>query len=417
MKLPEYKGKELLCRAGVRVPASILTDNRSYINLSFHKERYREFFFEQGSVMIKAQVLSGKRKKRNLIIATDDYAESLKRIDALYQEEVDGQPVQTLLIEKRLTIKEEYYLSIIYDTVARRPMILLSQHGGIDVEELTTQHPPARVHVSPIDGLHDYQARALAKEAGFTGRGALAIALFIKRAYDCFVMHDCRILEVNPVIKTADGLLYAGDAKVTIDDNAVSRQEVFHDVTDIEDRSVLSERALEARKIDYHDHRGVAGKTFVELDGDIAVLASGGGASLTCMDALIEAGGAPANYTEYSGNPSSEKVRRLTEITLSRPGLKGCFVVGGTANFTDIYETLKGFTEGLKRTRPKPDYPILVRRAGPREQEAYEMLAEFAQQEGFDITIMGEETPMTKAARSMVEKVNSKTPAGKEVRA
>ncbi|RME31631.1 hypothetical protein D6789_02105, partial [Candidatus Woesearchaeota archaeon] len=189
----------------------------------------------------------------------------------------------------------------------------------------------------------------------------------------------------------------------------------FHDVTDIEDRSVLSERALEARKIDYHDHRGVAGKTFVELDGDIAVLASGGGASLTCMDALIEAGGKPANYTEYSGNPSSEKVRRLTEITLSKPGLRGCFVVGGTANFTDIYETLKGFAEGLRNTKPKPAYPIVVRRAGPRDKEAFAMLAEL-EKEGFDITVLGEETPMTKAARIMVEKINGKTDKGETVK-
>ncbi len=404
MKLPEYRGKELLRRAGVRVPPGIVTDNKSYINLSYHKERYRDFFFEHGAVVIKAQVLSGRRKKNQLIVESEDYAQSLQEIDALYAREVDGQPVTTLLVEKRLSVAAEYYLSILYDTVERKPMILLSRQGGVSVEELAHEHPPARLHVSPIDGLHDYQARALARAAGFRGREALGVARFVKRAYACFADFDCRILEINPVLKTKEGLLFAGDAKITIDDNAVARQEVFHDLTDIEDRSVLSERALEARKIDYHDHRGVAGKTFVELDGDIAVLASGGGASLTCMDALIEAGGRPANYAEYSGNPPPEKVRRLTEITLSKPGLTGCFVVGGTANFTDIYETMKGFTEGLKRITPKPDYPIVVRRAGPREQEAYELLARFAKEEGFDLTVMGEETPMTKAARVMVEK-------------
>ncbi|RME31961.1 succinate--CoA ligase subunit beta, partial [Candidatus Woesearchaeota archaeon] len=177
MKLPEYRGKELLRRSGVRVPPGIVTDNKSYINLSFHKERYREFFFEHGRVVIKAQVLSGGRKKNGLIVTADDYARSLEEIDALYKRDVNGQPVTTLLIEKQLAVKEEYYLSILYDTVERKPMILLSSQGGVDVEESVKREAPASIHVSPMDGLHEYQARALAKAAGFTGRHALSIAL------------------------------------------------------------------------------------------------------------------------------------------------------------------------------------------------------------------------------------------------
>ncbi|MEE2822246.1 MAG: ATP-grasp domain-containing protein [Acidobacteriota bacterium] len=402
MKLLEYKGKELLAECGVRSAPGIVTDNKSYINLSFHKERYKEFFYDHKKVIIKAQIPAIHRKHNGYIIETDDYKESFKLIDKLYNLEYKEQPITTLLIEKMLDVAEEYYLSILHDTRTRQPMILLSREGGIDVEN---SKKVARIYVSPLEGLHDYQVRELAKAAGFSSNELLQLTSFIKGAYQCFERFDCRICEINPIIRNSEGLLFAGDAKITIDDSGVSRQEIFHDVTDIEEESLLGERALEARKIDYHDHRGVAGKTFIELDGDIAVLASGGGASLTCMDALIEAGGAPANYTEYSGNPSREKVRQLTRITLSKPGLNGCLVIGGTANFTDIYETLSGFVDGL-RDSGNPTYPIVVRRAGPRDSEAFTMLKKIAETEGLDLTCFGNEMPMTKAANIIVEKVD-----------
>ncbi len=404
MKLLEYRGKELLKAAGIKVPPGIVTDNKSYINLSFHKERYRDFFFEHKEVVIKAQVVIGRRKKNGLILEADDFGESLKAIDGLYGKRWNGTPIDTLLIEKKLDVKAEYYLSILWDTRSKGPLLLLGK-GGIDVEQdVKRGERPARLALSVLDTLHDYQARALAKQAGFTGRMMTGMAAFVQKAYWCFLHYDCRILEINPVILTTDGLLYAGDAKVTVDDSGVARQEAFKDVTEIEDTSVLTERALEARKIDYHDHRGVAGKTFVELDGDIAVLASGGGGSLTVMDAILEAGGKPANYVEYSGDPPKEKVRKLTTVTLGKPGLKGCLVVGGRANFTDIYETLSGFAEGVLDLKKLPKYPIVVRRSGPRDKEAFVMLKEFAAKHKLDLTLYGEEIPMSEAAKVMVQK-------------
>lgn len=400
MKLLEHKGKELLKQSGIRVPPGIVTDNKSYVNLSFHKERYRDFFFENKEVVIKAQVIAGKRKKNNLILFANDFKESLKQIDALYNTDWQGALIDTLLIEKRLEIQEEFYLSILWDTRTRQPLILLGA-GGIDVEEETK---PASLSVPILQGLRDYQARVLAKEAGLKGRMMSGMASLIKKAYDCFLQYDCRILEINPVICTPEGLLYAGDAKITIDDSGVARQEAFKDVTEIEDRSFLTERALEARKIDYHDHRGVAGKTFVEFDGDIAVLASGGGGSLTVMDAILEAGGKPANYVEYSGDPSKEKVRKLTTITLGKPGLKGCLIVGGRANFTDIYETLSGVAEGIIDLKELPTYPIVVRRAGPRDKEAFEMLKKFGEEHCLNLYLYGEEVSMSEAAQIIVEK-------------
>ena len=121
------------------------------------------------------------------------------------------------------------------------------------------------------------------------------------------------------------------------------------------------------------------------------------------MEALIGGGGKAANYTEYSGNPPGEKVEKLTKVTLSREGLCGCLVAGAVANFTDIYETLSGFVRGLKSIKPQPTYPIVIRRGGPRQEQAYKMLEKVRVKDGFDIHLFGPETPISVACQQMVE--------------
>src|SRR5690606_16219520 len=120
------------------------------------------------------------------------------------------------------------------------------------------------------------------------------------------------------------------------------------------------------------------------------------------------AGGRPANYTEYSGNPPREVVAELTKRVLSRNGLKGCWVVGGTANFTDIFETLSGFIDGLRSIKPKPTYPIVIRRDGPRQEEAWAMLKKIGEKEGYDFHLFGRETDMAESARIMARLVARK---------
>lgn len=403
MKLLEYKGKELLKKSGLDVPKSILVNNKGYSNLSYGKERYHEFFNAHGAAVIKAQVIGGGRGKGGFVFMADNYEKSLAQIDELYSKKYNGHDIDTLLIEEKLDIEKEYFLSISYDTKTRRPMIMFSQEGGVDIENATdtvkTFYPE---HVS---ALTQKEALEIFDNESLSLASATSSWDFIVKAYACFMAYDCSHLEINPIILTKDGKLYAADAKITIDDGAVPRQEELVDFVEMGDKASFSELEIAARKIDQDDHRGVAGKTFVELDGDIAVLASGGGASLTSMDALIEAGGAPANYTEYSGNPSSDKVQKLTEVTLSKKGLNGCLVIGGTANFTDIFDTLSGFVRGLENLSELPKYPIVVRRAGPRDKEAFEMLKKFGQENNLDLTLFGEETQMSYAAKIMAEKV------------
>ena len=198
------------------------------------------------------------------------------------------------------------------------------------------------------------------------------------------------------------GKVWALDAKVILDDEADFRREEKFVERNLFGRA-STEAEIEARKIDEGDHRGTTGSVYWDLDGDIAVIAAGGGGSVVNMDALIAQGGKPANYTEHSGNPPREKLKRLTKIVLGKPNLKGCWFVGGTANFTDIYETLMGFVEGLKELPEKPKYPIVIRRGGPNDKKAFEELKKIGEEEGFDFHIFGRETPMTSTAKIMVD--------------
>src|SRR3989338_4478887 len=143
-----------------------------------------------------------------------------------------------------------------------------------------------------------------------------------------------KTVEINPLVEDKNGDLIAADAVVVLDDDGLKRHKFnFPKRTGLREQTP---REIAAKKIDEDDYKGVAGKTFVDLEGDIAVLASGGGASIVAMDALLSYGGKPANYTEYSGNPSAEKVKKLTQVVLSKPNLHGLWIVGGTANFTRI---------------------------------------------------------------------------------
>ncbi|MDP7116142.1 MAG: ATP citrate lyase citrate-binding domain-containing protein [Candidatus Woesearchaeota archaeon] len=392
MKLLEYRGKELFKKVGISLPDSVVVSADDY------ESKIKEFLGSHKEVLLKAQVIGGKRKKLGLIDEATDVDGALEKAKAIFAKEYNKLPIESILVEEKVNVDDEYYFSIVYDSGSRKPMIMFIKSGGIDVED--SKEEVITQTFSPNRGLSDEEAKQFSEKVGLDTN---FVEVCVK-AVKCFRDYDCRILEINPLIKTQKGFI-AGDAKVTIDDSAVKRVEEFKEVEDPEDKTFLSPMEMEARKIDEDDHRGVSGKTFVEFDGDIAVLASGGGASLTCMDAMVEAGGKAANYTEYSGNPPKEKVVKLTKLTLSKKGLNGCLVVGGTANFTDIFETLSGFVEGLGLVEPKVDYPIIIRRAGPRDKEAKEMVERFAKDKGYNITFYGEETPMTVAVKEIVQKV------------
>lgn len=348
MRLLEHEGKTLFNEYGITVPESVLVTTKDEI--------------PSGAWVVKAQIHSGDRAKVGGIQFKtaeehwDATNTSLGRV-------LNGETVESVLFEKIVEKDEERFFSFLYDASVGGPVLLLGTKGGSGVHQAVT---------FPIDltaPLPDSFFMNALKDAGFPENEISIVTDVLTRAWKLFTDKKALVVEINPLFVTKDGRAVAGDAKVELDDAVEHPSE----------------------------------RTYVELEGDIALLASGGGASMLALDALIKKGGRPANYTEYSGNPPKEVVTELTKRVLARADLAGCFVVGAAANFTDIEATLSGFLEGLRTITPKPTYPIVIRRDGPKRAEAFEMLREAAKKEGYDFHLYDATTPITDSARVMVD--------------
>jgi len=388
MKLYEFEGHNIFTKVGIDSPFFVTCTSLDEV-----KQAQKRLKFP---IVAKVQVLSGKRGKSGGVRICKNEKELLSFCRDKFGSEFNGEIIRFINLAKKVDIEAELYASITYDTASKVPFLLFSFEGGVEIEEVKGKDPDKiiRVDIDPVNGLSK-------KDLGKIVTGE-KLKDFLLRLWDAFVHYDCRLVEVNPIAKEGDSY-FALDAKVILDDSGLLRHKDLDVLPKGAINAVATPREIEARRIDAQDYRGSAGSTFIEFDGDIAILASGGGASLMIMDAVVANGGQVANYTEYSGNPPAEKVEKLTEIVLSREGLNGCLVAGAVANFTDIYETLSGFAKGLKKVKPKVLYPIVVRRGGPRQKEAYEMLSKLARDEGFDINLFGPETPISVACKEIVE--------------
>ena len=345
MKLYEHQGKELFRSYNIPVLTfQTVTTTDATTNLPF-------------PFIAKAQLRSGDRKKAGGIVVVETKEDLTPTLNTLIGSTINNERVETVLLEPYFETKEQYYLSFSYSTKHKGPVLALNPHGGSGINN---------AHLYPINVLEeltDTQIMSELTHANFNQEDHRQLTNIILNLWKLFKTESAIVAEINPLIKTNDNTFFAVDAKVDLG----------------------TRRPVEV------------------MDGDIAVIASGGGASLINMDALLAAGGKPANYAEYSGNPPRDVVTKITKEVLERPGIKGCWVVGGIANFTDIYETMSGFVEGLKSVTPKPTFPFVIRRDGPRQPEAMAMLKEFAEKEGFEFYLFDSQTPMVDTAQTIVD--------------
>jgi citryl-CoA synthetase large subunit len=374
MILFEFEGKEILKKYGINIPKSQLLSSPN------------EKCIIKQPLVIKAQVLSGKRADVGGIEIVKDGENP-----NLFGKTINNELVEKVLVEELVDFEGgEYYVSLTYDTETRGPVLSISESGGTGIEQREVKKYP----LNPLNWQRDLDniESAIPQE-------------LLTKITQAFFDEDCLLLEINPLVKTKNGW-FALDAKVKLDDVAKKR----HEDWSYPPRSVPgyspTTGEIAAKKIDEQDYRGTAGSSYFDLDGDIAVLSSGGGVSLTALDSLIASGGKPANFTEYSGNPPKEKVVKLTKIVLNKPNIHGLWVIGTVvANFTDIYETLTGLIDGLKEAEKdlgkKFDFPIVIRRGGPRDEEAFEMLRGI---KDFNLILQGPETSIAKSAEVMAQK-------------
>ncbi|MDD2656759.1 MAG: ATP citrate lyase citrate-binding domain-containing protein [Patescibacteria group bacterium] len=423
MNLYEFEGRKIFEKHGIIIPVGEVVRRGDNI-----ADAYRKLGLED--VVVKAQVLSGKRGKNNGIKFCNNLEEVEKAVTEIFAMSIRGQYVASVLLTEKINIESENYLSITYDTNKKQPVLIFSTEGGMDIEDVSDEKIlrvplDIRDSVLPlVGGVRGGYTKASLSELSNPSQPPLIGEEYLEvaqRLWQCFLAEDTRVVEINPLVKTTSGEIIALDAKVALDDDAFFRhnkeaQERAKEkglepatVTDwdlFESRTMLgrpaTEREIAVQEIDKGEkyYQGTAGK-YIELDGDIAVLFSGGGASIANMDALYQVGLKPANYTEYSGNPPQEKVFELSKIVLSKPGLKGLWIVGGVANFTDVAATFAGIVEAIDEI--KPNFPIVVRRAGPNDKEGIRMIEECAKRNNLQIKIFGKEISMSDTAQVLAD--------------
>lgn len=359
-----------------------------------------------GQVVIKALVPVGKRGKAGAIKFADEPWQAVALAGELLGTTVRNYPVEKVLVEERINIDQELFVSITLDKMARKPVILASSAGGMDVEEISSKYPDKMkmTHLDPYKGLPDFKAKEIWADLGLTGSILREATSVLIKLYNVFFKYDCTILEINPLVITKDGKICAAASVMAVDDSAMFRHPELADFVQLgSERSWRPLTELEKQIVEVNEldpYRGTA--RYTEIDGgDIGFMCGGGGGSLMAFDTLLSYGGKPANYTEFGGNPPERKVYGLVKGILSKPGVKGLLVCANITNNTQVDVVAQGIVRALQDKNVDPNtYPVLVRLAGVNDAVGREVFTSSG------VEYYGEEITMTMACAKMVEKMN-----------
>lgn len=351
----------------------------------------------------KVQEIEGKRGKRGHVEIVASY-EALKRFYETIQMEGGASQRAGILVEEFIEAAgDDLYVSIAYRSKERGPVLFVGRHGGTDIEETEQALFSFPIHTRTPQGP---DAIILQKELALSPEYAQALSCTLEKCIACFLNEDCTLLEINPLraVQKGDGYDYCAlDAKMILDDRALFRHtERTFAPSLMRTGRTQTEREKAVEEINRREGYSGTPCRYVERNGDVALLLSGGGASMAIFDRVVAGGITPGNYSEYSGNPNKEKVEALTRVVLEKPGQTGLLVAGAIANFTRIDETMAGVVQAL--TEEKPPYPIVIRRGGPGEREGKVLVETCAREHALDITWFGSETPLMVAVDFFIGK-------------
>jgi succinyl-CoA synthetase beta subunit len=353
--LLEYQGKQLLARHGVPVPSGAVA--RSVGEAVSAADEIGV------PVVVKAQVQIGGRGKAGGIKLARDREEVEAHARAILGMDIRGHTVHEVWIERASEIASEYYASIVLDRSARRPLVLLSTRGGMDIEEVAAETPTAiaRLHVDPRLGFQDFHGRRLCFEAGVDADVVRGVGELLKRLYAAFLAEDAMLVEVNPLIVTGERRVLALDAKVTLDDNALFRHPENADLRSVGGGDPQEEMARER------------GLTYVKLDGNIGILGNGAGLVMSTLDVVAQAGGRPANFLDAGGGSKAEAIVSAVEVILSDPKVDAVLfnIFGG---ITRGDEVARGLIEAFGQV--DVTVPFVVRLDGTNAEEGRRLLQE-----------------------------------------
>jgi succinyl-CoA synthetase beta subunit len=352
MDLLEYQGKQVFAKNGVPVPEGLHADTPKAAREAAEKLGF--------PVVVKAQVQIGGRGKAGGIKVAKDADEAEAHAEAILGMDIRGLKVQEVWIERASDIATEYYAAIVFDRSAKKPLVMLSADGGMDIEEVADERI-ARIHVDPLIGFRSFHGRQLAFASGIDGDVIRPTGNLLSKLYDVFVERDAMLVEVNPLIVTEEREVLALDAKVTIDDNALGRQP---DIAEMRNPSAEDPQEQMAKE------RGI---TYVKLDGEIGILGNGAGLVMSTLDVVDQAGGKPANFLDVGGGAKAEEIVQALEVLLSDPKVKAVLfnIFGG---ITRCDEVANGILQALDQI--DIEVPIVVRLDGTNDEEGRRILAE-----------------------------------------
>ncbi|HEX5760785.1 MAG TPA: ADP-forming succinate--CoA ligase subunit beta [Thermoanaerobaculia bacterium] len=363
MKIHEYQAKEILRRYGAATPRGRVTDDA--------EEAARICEELGGRCVVKAQIHAGGRGKGGGVKLANSPAEAREKASQILgmqlvtpQTGPEGQTVRKVLVEEALAIASELYASVTLDRRLAKPIIMASASGGMDIEEVAAHDPSAilRVAVDPHLGLLPFQGRAVARGLKLSGKTAREAAKLVEAAGAAYLGTDASLVEINPLLVTADGSVLALDAKMSFDDNALFRRP---DVAALRDLAEENPMEVEA---------GKHGLNYIKLDGTIGCMVNGAGLAMATMDIIKLHGGAPANFLDVGGSASQDTVKNAFRLLVSDPSVRAVLIniFGGIARTDRIANGVVAALGELGEVRT----PVVVRLEGTNVEEGRRILRE-----------------------------------------
>ncbi len=400
MRFYEYEAREIVKRAGI--PVTDYGFTRDAQEAKAIAERIA------GPTVIKSQVLSGGRMKAGGVQFADTPEEAEAHARDVLALEINGHMPRGILVDPKADIDQEFYAGVVWDGTAKKPVIIFSPVGGIDIEQVAEEQPDkvGRRHFSNLIPFSDFEAKEVIASTGVTGSDLNKLVPIVTRLAKLFVENDMTLAEINPLGKLKDGSFVALDAHMDMENEARGRHKAL-----LKDLGVGDEETREAREptpfelageaVDATDHRGVAGNV-TEFDGNLGLVIGAGGGSLTLFDAVRAHGGKPANYCEIGGNPSVAKACGLAKLVLQKPGVDKIAVMMSIVSNTRVDIVARGVIKACLELGMDPAEKIAIFRIpGAWEEEGFKIL------EKYGVEYADRSVSMHEAARRAVEKIGA----------
>jgi succinyl-CoA synthetase beta subunit len=365
MNLMEYQGKQLFKRAGISVPRGHHAPT---------PEAVEEFMNgAPGEWVVKAQVLMGGRGKAGKIKMARAAAEGRAVAEEIMATPMPpnrqnplGEPIRSVLVEEKLAIEREAYCAVTIDRAARKPVIVVSRFGGMDIEEVAERHPEsiAKFYVDTAVGYSPFIGRELAFGARLDPGYRKEFPAVAGALYDLFFAYGAKLVEINPLALAADGRVVASDAKVELDDDALFRQpdlEAWRAALPLDEDEILAAGA------------GVGIRNFRRFPGNVGTMANGAGLAMATMDAVTNAGGRIADFLDVGGGANAQRVRNCYELVVNNTGAT-VFFINIFGGITRGDEVARGIVEAMEQTTSRK-IPLVIRLTGTNEEEGRGILA------------------------------------------